>query len=639
MPMPPTGCEADMLNLLPLIPAFPLLGFAVLFVTAGLLPKRWITTIGVGSVGISALLALIVMFAFLGAPHPYNKVVWTWLAVSGFTPHIGFYLDALSGLMMLVVAFVSFLIHLYSAEFMSTDEGYSRYFAYMNLFVASMLVLVLADNLLFLYLGWEGVGLCSYLLIGFWYRDPVNGLAARKAFIVTRVGDTAMAIGLFVLFTNLGTLEIQPLMRQAVAHWPVGSGLPIAAAALLLAGALGKSAQLPLQTWLPDAMAGPTPVSALIHAATMVTAGVYLIARTHVLYGLAPPIQTAVAVIGALTLLLAGFSALNQTDLKRILAYSTISQVGYMFLALGVGAWSAAIFHFMTHAFFKALLFLSAGVVVQRLGEEHDIFKMGGLRQRLPLAFWSFLIGSISLAALPLIDAGFYSKDLILWKAWSDGALGPWLWAAGLAGALLTAIYIFRAVFVVFFGPVRLEPTGPTGWRIAVPLVVLSILALVGGFVEIPPYLGNVPAFSQLMQAALPVPPAPVSLGSSLEITLSAIAAVVALLGVGVAYVAFRRRPVWLDALIRSPASITLQHFWETGWGFDWLYDRVLVRPFLWVARKDQSDVIDRVYTGVAVLSQAAYRQLSASETGRIRRYAAGITAGSIVLIAILVFA
>ena len=391
-----------MLSLLALIPAFPLLGFAILFVTAGLLPKRWITTIGVGSVGISAILALIVMFTFLNSPEPYTEVVWTWIAVSGFTPHIGFYLDALSGLMMLVVAFVSFLIHLYSAEFMSTDEGYSRYFAYMNLFVASMLVLVLADNLLFLYLGWEGVGLCSYLLIGFWYRDPANGLAARKAFIVTRVGDTAMAIGLFVLFTNLGTLDIQPLMQQAVAHWPVGSGLPIAAAALLLGGALGKSAQLPLQTWLPDAMAGPTPVSALIHAATMVTAGVYLIARTHVLYDLAPPVHTAVAVIGALTLLLAGFSALNQTDLKRILAYSTISQIGYMFLALGVGAWSAAIFHFMTHAFFKALLFLSAGVVVQRLGEEHDIFKMGGLRQRLPLAFWSFLIGSISLAALPL---------------------------------------------------------------------------------------------------------------------------------------------------------------------------------------------------------------------------------------------
>jgi NADH-quinone oxidoreductase subunit L len=628
-----------MLSLLPLIPAFPLLGFAILFVTAGLLPKRWITMIGVGSVGISALLALIVMAAFLGAPKPYTEIVWTWIAVSGFTPHIGFYLDALSGLMMLVVAFVSFLIHLYSAEFMSADEGYSRYFAYMNLFVASMLVLVLADNLLFLYLGWEGVGLCSYLLIGFWYRDPVNGLAARKAFIVTRVGDTAMAIGLFVLFTNLGTLDIQPLMQQAVAHWRVGSALPIAAAALLLGGALGKSAQLPLQTWLPDAMAGPTPVSALIHAATMVTAGVYLIARTHVLYDLAPPVHTAVAVIGALTLLLAGFSALNQTDLKRILAYSTISQIGYMFLALGVGAWSAAIFHFMTHAFFKALLFLSAGVVVQRLGEEHDIFKMGGLRQHLPLAFWSFLIGSISLAALPLIDAGFYSKDLILWEAWSDGALGPWLWAAGLFGALLTAIYIFRAVFVVFFGPLQLEPTGPTGWRIAIPLVVLSILALAAGFVEIPPYLGNVPVFSDLMQSALPAPPAPISTGSRLELMLSAIAAVVAILGVGIAYIAFRRRPAFLAALVQSPASLALQHFWETDWGFDLLYDRALVGPFLWIARIDQGDVIDRFYSGLASLSRVAYRQLSASETGRVRRYAAGITAGSIVLIAILVFA
>ena len=628
-----------MLSLLAFIPAFPLLGFAMLLMTAGLLPKRWITTIGVGSVGIAAILALIVMATFLNSPEPYTEIVWTWIAVSGLTPHIGFYLDALSGLMMLVVAFVSLLIHLYSAEFMSADEGYSRYFAYMNLFVGSMLVLILADNLLFLYLGWEGVGLCSYLLIGFWYRDPANGLAARKAFVVTRVGDTAMAIGLFVLFTNLGTLDIQSLMQQAVVHWPVGSVLPIAAAALLLGGAIGKSAQLPLQTWLPDAMAGPTPVSALIHAATMVTAGVYLIARTHVLYDLAPPVHTAVAVIGALTLLLAGFSALNQTDLKRILAYSTISQIGYMFLALGVGAWSAAIFHFMTHAFFKALLFLSAGVVVQRLGEEHDIFKMGGLRQRLPLAFWSFLIGSISLAALPLVDAGFYSKDLILWEAWSDGALGPWLWAAGLFGALLTAIYIFRAVFVVFFGPVKLEPAGLTGWRIAIPLVVLSILALAAGFVEIPPYLGNVPAFSQFMQSALPAPPAPVSGESSLQIMLSAIAGLVAVLGVGVAYIAFRQRPASLEALIQSPASLALQHFWETGWGFDWLYDRALVRPFLWFARVDQGDFIDRFYSGLASLSRAAYRQLSESETGRVRRYAAGITAGSIVLIAILVFA
>jgi NADH-quinone oxidoreductase subunit L len=277
-----------------------------------------------------------------------------------------------------------------------------------------MLTLVLADNLLLLYLGWEGVGLCSYLLIGFWFRDPVNGRAARKAFIVTRIGDTAMAIGLFLLFTNLGTLNIQELMQAAHNQWPVGSGIAMLAAALLLGGALGKSAQIPLQVWLPDAMAGPTPVSALIHAATMVTAGVYLIARTHVIFELAPLVQYAVAVIGAATLLVAGFSALAQRDIKRV-PYSTISQIGYMFLGLGVGAWSAAMFHFMTHAFFKALLFLGAGVVILAQHHEHDMFKMGGLKDRLPLTFWTFLIGSASLSALPLVTAGFYSKDQILW--------------------------------------------------------------------------------------------------------------------------------------------------------------------------------------------------------------------------------
>ena len=358
-------------------------------------------------------------------------MLWTWIDVAGFRPQIAFYLDALSLIMTLVVTFVSFLIHLYSAEFMIESEGYSRFFAYMNLFVASMVTLLLADNLLLLYLGWEGVGLCSYLLIGFWYTDPANGLAARKAFIVTRVGDTAMIIGLFLLFQHLGTLHIQELMRRAAEQWPAGSALPIAAAALLLGGAVGKSAQLPLQTWLPDAMAGPTPTSALIHAATMVTAGVYLIARTHVLFTLAPPVQFAVAVIGAATLVLAGFSALTQWDIKRVLAYSTISQIGYMFLAMGVGAWTAGIFHFMTHAFFKSLLFLAAGVVIDAMHEEHNIFKMGGLRKELPLAFGAFLIAGCSLAGLPLITAGFYSKGLIVWEAWSSPQGNPMLVARG----------------------------------------------------------------------------------------------------------------------------------------------------------------------------------------------------------------
>ncbi|HEX5460988.1 MAG TPA: NADH-quinone oxidoreductase subunit L [Steroidobacteraceae bacterium] len=627
--------------LLALVPALPLAGFALLLVSAGAFPRRWIAIIGVGSVGISTLLAWIVAAQFLRAPQAYTQVVWRWIDVGGFTPDVGFYLDALSLVMMLVVTFVSFVIHLYSAEFMADDEGYSRYFAYMNLFVASMLVLVLADNLLLLYLGWEGVGLCSYLLIGFWYRDPANGLAARKAFVVTRAGDTAMAIGLFLLFNHLGTLEIQPLMERAMATWPVGSTLPIAAAALLLGGALGKSAQLPLQTWLPDAMAGPTPVSALIHAATMVTAGVYLIARTHVLYQLAPPVQTAVAVIGALTLLLASFSALNQVDLKRILAYSTISQIGYMFLALGVGAWSAAIFHFMTHAFFKALLFLAAGVVIQRLGEEHDIFRMGGLRRRLPLAFWSFLIGSVALAALPFIDAGFYSKDLILWDVWKSVPAGPWLWAAGTLGALLTSIYIFRAVFVVFFGKVRTEPQGQIGLRIAIPLVVLSFLALTGGFVEIPAYLGGVPAFSSLLAKALP---ASLSLQSAsvapgLEGEFSGIAGFLALLGVAIAYVVFVPRPRVVARMIESPVSVALQRFWAAGWGFDRLYDRTLTRPFLWIARINRSDFIDGFYTGLARMSAAGYRLLSRSETGRVRWYAAAVAFGSATLILVAVFA
>jgi NADH-quinone oxidoreductase subunit L len=394
-----------------LIPTLPFAGFLALALIGVRISRQAVAGIAVGSVGLSALASGLIALSFIGAPPPgyaYSQMLWTWMAVAGFTPKVAFYLDALALVMVLVVTVVGCLIHLYASEFMRDEEGYSRFFAYMNLFGAMMLTLVLADNLLLLYLGWEGVGLCSYLLIGFWYQDAANGLAARKAFIVTRIGDTAMAIGLFLLWTHLGTLDIQEIMRRAMQVWPVGAGLAIATAALLLGGALGKSAQLPLQTWLPDAMAGPTPVSALIHAATMVTAGVYLIARTHRLFMLAPHVMSAVAVIGALTLLVAGCSALTQRDIKRVLAYSTMSQIGYMFLALGVGAWSAAIFHLMIHAFFKALLFLAAGVVILRLHHEHDIFRMGGLRYYQPVEFWTFLIGSASLAGLPLVTAGFY---------------------------------------------------------------------------------------------------------------------------------------------------------------------------------------------------------------------------------------
>jgi len=628
-----------MLKLLWLIPAFPLAGFFVLALVGPRLSRVKVALVGVGSVGLSAITAALLGLRFIhSAPsgHVTSQILWRWIAIGNFTPEIGLYLDALSLVMVLVVTWVSFLIHLYSAEFMTAEEGYSRFFAYMNLFVGSMLILVLADNLLLLYLGWEGVGLCSYLLIGFWYTDPANGRAAIKAFVVTRIGDTAMAIGLFLIFTHLGTLKIQELMQRASEQWPVGSTLAVTAAALLLGGAIGKSAQLPLQIWLPDAMAGPTPVSALIHAATMVTAGVYLIARTHVLFTLAPAIQFFVALIGAMTLLLAGFSALTQWDIKRVLAYSTISQIGYMFLALGVGAWSAAIFHFMTHAFFKALLFLGAGVVIMGLRREHDMFKMGGLRRQLPLTFWTFLIASASLSALPLATAGYYSKDLILWQAWSSKAGGPWLWGAALAGALLTSIYAFRMVFLTFFGEPKVKVSQRPRACIQIPLVILALLSVVGGLVELPETLGNRPLFSDFLHFALPMPSARAGVAPQF-LLLQIVAAITCLAGIWVAYLFFLRHRDYTDNLVRTSLGTALHCFWLGGWSFDWLYDRLLVQPFLWLARVDKGDFVDLFYGGVARLSQILHLALSETQTGRVRWYAAAIGLGAIITIGIVV--
>jgi NADH-quinone oxidoreductase subunit L len=613
-----------MLHLLWLVPAFPFAGALVLALAGSRFPRRAAAAVGAGCIGASAVVAGLVAVAFLTAPPAggsYTQVLWTWIDVDGFRPQIGLHLDALSLVMILVVTFVAFWIHLYSAGFMEGDDGYSRFFAYMNLFVGSMLTLVLADNLLLLYLGWEGVGLCSYLLIGFWYREPANGRAARKAFIVTRVGDTAMALGLFLLFTHLGTLQIQDLMRRATSQWAPGSALPVAAAFLLLGGAVGKSAQLPLQVWLPDAMAGPTPTSALIHAATMVTAGVYLIARTHALFALAPAAQTAVAVIGALTLLLAGTSALTQYDLKRILAYSTISQIGYMFLALGVGAWPAAIFHFVTHAFFKALLFLGAGVIIQSLHEEHSIFRMGGLRKELPLTFWTFLIAGCSLAGLPYITAGFFSKDLIIWSAWSAPNGHRVLWVAAIAGAFLTSLYTFRLIFNVFFGPAHTPVSRRPGAVMQAPLAVLAFFSIAAGYIGGPllRYLGTV----------LPPLVEPHVRGMSARLS-ELIASALLVLGVYVAY-SYHHAPVPAGAFGRA-----VHAFWFSGWGFDWLYDKLFVQPVLWIARVNQSDFVDAIYRGVAGLSKAISRALSRTETGRVRTYAAGIAVGAVILILVV---
>jgi NADH-quinone oxidoreductase subunit L len=633
-----------MLDLLWLVPALPFAGFLAL-VLRGKWGSRTVTAIiGVGSVGLSALMAGLVAASFISSPPPsqaYVQTLWTWMNVAGFAPEIAFHLDALSLVMMVVVAFVGFLIHLYSMEFMIDEEGYRRFFAYMNLFVGSMLTLVLADNLLLLYLGWEGVGLCSYLLIGFWYLDPANGHAARKAFIVTRIGDAALAIGLFVLFNNLGTLQIQELTQRAAQQWETGSTLAVVAAALLLGGALGKSAQLPLQVWLPDAMAGPSPVSALIHAATMVTAGVYLIARTHVLFALAPVVQSSVAVIGAATLLIASFSALAQWNIKRVLAYSTISQIGYMFLALGVGAWSAAIFHFMTHAFFKALLFLGAGVIILRLDHEHDMFKMGGLRKELPVTFWTFVVGAASLAALPIVTAGFYSKDLILWDALSSQAGSPWLWAAGLLGAFLTSVYIFRVVFLTFFGEAKplvkqASPLRRPGLPIMIPLVVLAILSVVGGLVELPPTLGNRPLFSEFLRSVLPLV-GTVRAAADTELVMEIVSGLTSLIGIGVAYLLFLRLPRYQEMLAQSRIGAVVQRFWLGGWSFDWLYNQFIVRPFVWLARVDKGDLIDVFYQWIAWVNRTLHRLLSETQTGQLRRYAMGVAIGAVITVAVVV--
>jgi NADH-quinone oxidoreductase subunit L len=544
-------------------------------------------------------------------------------------------LDTLSLVFMFVITFVGFLILVYSTEFMKDEEGYGRFFAYMNLFIASMLILVLADNLILLYLGWEGVGLCSYLLIGFWYKDPANGYAARKAFITTRVGDTAMLIGLFLLYSEFHTLNISDILAAAPGQWEAGAPVATLAAFLLLGGAVGKSAQLPLQTWLPDAMAGPSPVSALIHAATMVTAGVYLVARTHTLFELAPMAQYAVAIIGAATLLLAGLSALTQHDIKRVLAYSTISQIGYMFLALGAGAWSAAVFHFMIHGFFKALLFLGAGAIIITVHHEHNMFKMGGLYKKLPVVFWTFLIAASSLAALPLVTAGFYSKDKILWEVFVNPSGGTILWLAGYLGAFITVLYTFRMVFVTFFGETKTEPTFKPGMRITIPLVILAFFSFAGGFIELPHTMGGLSMFSNVLHHTLPHQE--IHDSGSTELMLQILTSVTAFIGLAVAYFLYLRRKELPARIKHSAVGTVLHRFWHAGWGFDAIYDTLLVRPIVTVSRINRNDIIDLVSVLPSKLMVIFNKILVYTQNGKLRWYLAAITFGAIVILAIAI--
>ena len=613
------------MELLWLVPTLPLAGFALLFVSEGRLPDRLVAFVGAGSVGLAALVALLVGHAFLqSGQESYALTLWTWMSVAGFDPAITLYLDALSLVMVGVITGVGFLIHVYATGYMWKDHeepaGYSRFFAYMNLFVFAMLMLVLGDNLLVLFLGWEGVGLCSYLLIGFYHRDAENGYAARKAFVVTRVGDTALVLGLFLLFRELGTLDIQAALGRVAELSP---GTATAICLLLLGGAVGKSAQLPLQTWLPDAMAGPTPVSALIHAATMVTAGVYLVARMQGLYLESADAQHVVAVVGLATLLISSFTALAQSDIKRILAYSTMSQIGYMFMALGVGAWSAAIFHLMTHAFFKALLFLSAGSVILALHHEQDIFKMGGLRRKLPVPFLGMLIGALALVALPG-TSGFFSKDAILLTAHHEAG---WLyWGGGVLAAALTALYTTRMMVIVFWGEAKTELHDASHARFArpnmwLPLALLAALSVAGGWFGIgvlDDLLGAVRSFSHFDPVAL----------ATMAVPLLAIA-----LG------------AWIFAgsgeggFMRSSIGRGVGRFFAAGWGFDWLYDRLFVRPFVGLANANKGDVVDLVYRVTAAVARGVHHVGALVQTGRLRWYAVNTALGLIMVVWLVVVA
>ncbi|WP_420538460.1 NADH-quinone oxidoreductase subunit L [Marinobacter subterrani] len=601
----------------------PLMGTLVLALTAGRLGPRVGACIGVASVGLAALATAWAIAIYPHAGGAVRFALWTWMEVGTFKATIGLAVDGLALVMMAVITGVGFFIHLFAAWYMAGEAGITRFYAWMNLFVFSMLMLVLGDNLLLLFLGWEGVGLCSYLLIGYYYQDSANGMAAFKAFVVTRIGDVFLALGLFLIFRELGTLDIQQVMARASEVWPPGDPTASLVALLLLGGALGKSAQVPLHTWLPDAMAGPTPVSALIHAATMVTAGVYLIARLNGLFLLAPDVLRLVGIIGAVSLLLAAFAALAQTDIKRVLAYSTMSQIGYMFLALGVGAFDTAIFHLVTHAFFKALLFLSAGSVITSCHHEQDMARLGGLRKRLPVAYAGFLVGGAALVALPLVTAGFYSKDEILWQAMAAGNSG--LFLAGLLGALLTCLYTVRLILGIFHGEYGSDNArnAEPGTQLLTHHLPLGVLAVLSTFVGawLYPHLGSL----------FPAPP-----GESTETghTLAQVLAIgTVIAGLALAGWLFLARAGWLRQQVSRGSGALLWSLWHRAWGFDALYDRLLVRPWLFLVRILRHDLVNMTVNLLALLARLLNGGLVRAQNGRVRSYATVMILGATVIL------
>ena len=624
------------MSLLALTILFPLIGFVLLAAGRNKLPESVAAIIGVGSVGLSALFALIAGMQFINSGEQSQVThLWTWFNVAGFAPGISLHLDGLSLLMLGMVTGVGFLIHIFASWYMRGEEDFARFFSYFNLFVASMLLLVLGDNLALLFLGWEGVGLCSYLLIGYYYQNPSNGVAAIKAFTVTRIGDVFLLIALFLIFQQFGTLNIAEIVANAPTVMTQSSSLTIWTALMLFLGAAGKSAQIPLQTWLADAMAGPTPVSALIHAATMVTAGVYLCCRMFSVMEMAPVVMIFISITGAVTLLVAGFAALVQTDIKRILAYSTMSQLGYMFMAVGAEAYQAGLFHMLTHAFFKALLFLSSGAVILAFHHEQNIFKMGGLFYKNKFLFACFAIGGGALAAIPFLTIGFFSKDAILAAVWTQQHLAGEsifniLYWVGVAGAFLTSIYTFRLIWIVFFGKENTpyhEIKGATYWA---PLAILAVLSTGLAIVL------KAPVMSILNAAQIPAFIIPEALEAGAHgAEYVAIAVALSGLVVGVVLFAFAYKAV--QSFANTCLGAGLVNICRNALGFDALYDIVFVKPYLLIAKILGRDPIDGLWLMLPAIVKGGHSFTSSRQTGSLREYASSMAFGIVVILMILV--
>ncbi|HXY70441.1 MAG TPA: NADH-quinone oxidoreductase subunit L [Gemmatimonadales bacterium] len=649
------GSAADRVGLAILL---PFLGFLVNGAVAFLRPqaKRLVSVVGVGSVAAAFAVAVAVFLAVLGArpPAPYVHTLWTWIATGDLQVDLALQVDQLSVVMLLVVTGVSSLIHVFSIGYMRDDPGYARYFAYLNLFVAFMVVLVLGASFPVMFIGWEGVGLCSYLLIGFWFEEREKADAGLKAFLVNRIGDFGFLVAMFLIFSHTGTLEFRDVFARA--PHALAGGTATAIALFLFMGCVGKSAQIPLYVWLPDAMAGPTPVSALIHAATMVTAGVYLVARCNVLFAMSPTACAVVAGVGALTALFAATIGLKQWDIKKVLAYSTVSQLGYMFVGVGVGAYAAGVFHLVTHAFFKALLFLGAGSVIHvlhrayhhthRHADAQDMRNMGGLAAYLPWTSRVMWVATLAIAGIPPL-AGFFSKDEILGAAFARGAASPFyylVWAFGLAAAFLTAFYMARLMLYTFHGPNRtgdLERPhlAEAPWVMTWPLVVLAGLTVLGGALNLP-HVGTLHRWLEpVTEASAPYLPT-LAPATGVEITLMVLAAAI---GVGGIWLATRvLKPAALLTPERAPAETGFAKLLLEKYRVDELYRAVIVRPLVWLARVVlwkgvDAGVIDTAgVNGSAAVARGLGWIGSRLQTGQVGTYVVLFVVGAAAVLAAL---